>query len=64
MHESGDGYDIIYQSYPQQSNESVPADTISVRLDSQGHIVRQDKISDLSGKTCLDFCKWWQQGRF
>ena len=50
MHESGDGYDIIYQSYPQQSNESVPADTISVRLDSQGHIVRQDKISDLSGR--------------
>jgi hypothetical protein len=49
MHESGDGYDIIYQSHLQHSNESVPADTISARLDSQGHIVRQDKISDLSG---------------
>jgi hypothetical protein len=50
MHESGDGYDIIYQSYPQQSNESWPVDTISAKLDSQGHIVRQDKISDLSGR--------------
>jgi len=49
LHDSGNGYDIIYQSYPQHSNESVPADTISARLDSQGHIVRQDKISDLSG---------------
>ena len=50
MHESGDGYDIIYQSYPQQSNESVPVDTISARLDSTGHIVRQERILDLSGR--------------
>ncbi|MFA5236534.1 MAG: hypothetical protein WC362_01605 [Methanoregula sp.] len=49
MHDSGDGYDIIYQSHPQHSNESVPADTISARLDSQGRIVRQDTIPDLSG---------------
>jgi len=49
MHESGDGYDIIYQSYLQHSNESLPVDTISARLDSKGHIVRQEKITDLSG---------------
>ncbi|MDD1702518.1 MAG: hypothetical protein LUQ31_06025 [Methanoregula sp.] len=49
MHESGDGYDIIYQSHPRQSNESVPVDTIFARLDMQGHIVRQDNISNLSG---------------
>jgi hypothetical protein len=49
MHESDDGYDIIYQSHPRQSNESVPVDTIGARLDGQGHIVRQDKISNLSG---------------
>lgn len=49
MHESGDGYDIIYQSHPRQSNESVQVDTISVRLDMQGNITRQDKISNLSG---------------
>ena len=49
MRESGDGYDIIYQSHLQHSNESVPVDTISAKLDSQGHIIRQDKISNLSG---------------
>jgi hypothetical protein len=49
LHDSGNGYDIIYQSHLQHSNESVPVETISARLDSRGHIVRQDKISDLSG---------------
>jgi hypothetical protein len=49
MHDSGDGYDIIYQSHLQHSNESVPLDTISAGLDSEGRIVRQDTISDLSG---------------
>ena len=48
MHESEEGYDIIYQSHLQHSNESLPVDTISARLDSSGHIIRQDKISDLS----------------
>jgi len=49
MHESEEGYDIIYQSHLQHSNEYVPVDTISARLDTKGHIVRQDKISDISG---------------
>ena len=49
MQESGNGYDIIYQSYLQHSNESAPVDTIFAELDTHGNIVRQDKISNLSG---------------
>ena len=64
MHESGDGYDIIYQSYPQQSNESCTCGYDLCKAGLIGPYRPAGENFRSIRETCLDFCKWWQQGRF